>query len=74
MSTDIQHLKLIAAIDHEIARFEKAWWGSREQGVIEGLQMARKLIEGKRCTPTCNANLIPGMPHNCALGGSCKVP
>jgi len=40
---------------------------SYETGVFDGLTIALKILNGCRCTPTCNANLIPGAAHTCAL-------
>lgn len=46
------------------------------QDIRRTLSLAKAAIEAFRanhreeatCTPTCNANLVPGMAHNCALG------
>jgi len=46
------------------------------ENIRRTLSLAKAVIEANlannrqpaTCTPTCNANLVPGMPHNCALG------
>ena len=46
------------------------------ENIRRTLSLAKAVIEANlannrqpaACTPTCNANLVPGMPHNCALG------
>lgn len=48
---------------------------ARSEALATGIEACMKAygfrdieVDILHCTPTCNANLIPGMPHNCALG------
>jgi hypothetical protein len=40
----------------------------RVLGVAKRVIAAQLSRRAATCTPTCNANLVPGMAHNCALG------
>jgi len=67
---DYSEISNKAALETEIARYveqARLWRTDYETGILAGLQMALKILEGSRCTHTCNANLSPGSPHSCSL-------
>lgn len=54
--------KTLESAQHTVEFFEKA-----VQRTVDAAENIHP-VDMPHCTPTCNANLIPGAAHNCALG------